>query len=89
MAEVNVKLLRRLQGKEKGDSATYSEADAKRLEGYGAVKIIGGKAPESEGPSLASMTKAELLDVAKAEGVAIETDDNNADLVRKIEKARK
>jgi hypothetical protein len=39
--------------------------------------------------SLTSMTKAELLDTAKAEGVAVETDDNKADLVRKIEAARK
>ena len=54
-----------------------------------------GAAPENKmepGPSnksLSSMTKAELLEVASAEGVSVETDDNKADLVRKIEKARK
>lgn len=31
-----------------------------------------------------SMTKAELLDMAKARGVEVETDDNKADLIRKI-----
>lgn len=44
---------------------------------------------KAEGSSLSAMTKAELLDVAKAEGVAVESDDNKADLVAKIEKARK
>jgi len=39
--------------------------------------------------ALSSMTKARLLDTAKTEGVAIETDDNKADLIAKIEKARK
>lgn len=46
-------------------------------------------APDNKAEALSSMTKAELVDVAKAEGVEIETDDNKADLVRKIEKARK
>lgn len=45
------------------------------------------RAPTSD-KSLSSMTKAELIDAAKAEGVEIETDDNKADLVRKIEAAR-
>lgn len=34
-----------------------------------------------------SMTKAELLAMAKAEGVDVETDDNKADLIRKINRA--
>lgn len=47
-----------------------------------------GGAPENKA-ALSGMTKAELVETAEAEGVAIETDDNKADLVRKIEKARK
>ena len=35
-------------------------------------------------PSM-SMTKAELLEMAAERGVVVETDDNKADLVRKIE----
>lgn len=50
MAEVKVKLLRRLQGKEKGETATYSEADAKRLAGYGAVKILAEPKPAEDKP---------------------------------------
>lgn len=49
-------------------------------------------APENkadDGSVSMSMTKDELLKVAKAEGVDVETDDNKADLVAKIEKARK
>jgi len=37
-------------------------------------------------PSMA-MTKAELLAMAEEHGVAVETDDNKAELVRKIEAA--
>jgi hypothetical protein len=37
---------------------------------------------------LSAMTKAELIGTAKNEGVAIETDDNKADLIAKIEQAR-
>lgn len=44
-------------------------------------------APENK--SLGGMTKAELLATAKAEGVTVETDDNKADIVRKIKAARK
>lgn len=35
-----------------------------------------------------SMTKEQMVRVARAEGVAVETDDNKADLLAKIEKAR-
>jgi hypothetical protein len=40
-------------------------------------------------PALSGMTKAELIDQAATEGVAVETDDNKADLIAKIEKSRK
>lgn len=43
---------------------------------------------ESEGDDLSKLKKAELLEIAEAEGVEVETDDNKADLVRKIEAAR-
>ena len=44
---------------------------------------------ESEKPEVSDrMKKDELLAIAEAEGVTIETDDNKADLIRKIEAAR-
>jgi hypothetical protein len=46
---VTVKLLRPLDGKEAGATATYPEADALRLERRGAVEIVKGKAaPKAE-----------------------------------------
>ncbi len=47
MADVKVKLLRPLNGAEVGSTATYSEADAKRLASYGAVEIVGGTKSET------------------------------------------
>lgn len=41
---IKVKLLRPLDGKEVGSVVEYSEADAKRLAGRGAVQIVGEKA---------------------------------------------
>lgn len=38
--------------------------------------------------TLDKLSKAELTAIADAEGVLIETDDNKADLVRKIEESR-
>ena len=47
-----------------------------------------GSAPsnkmEPDNKASMSMTKAELLDLAEAEGVPVESDDNKDDLVRKI-----
>lgn len=43
-------------------------------------------APETK--ALAKMTKDELVATAAAEGIEIETGDNKADLIAKIEKAR-
>jgi hypothetical protein len=40
MADAKVKLLRPLDGKARGDEATYPEADAERLERLGAVRIV-------------------------------------------------
>lgn len=48
-----------------------------------------GTSPENkDAQSLRSMKKADLVSLAEAEGVAIETDDNREDLIRKIEEAR-
>lgn len=44
MSDVKVKLLRPLNGQEVGTEAEYSEADAKRLEACGAVRIVRAKA---------------------------------------------
>lgn len=45
--------------------------------------------PDNKAEVSMSMTKAELLALASAEGVAVETDDNKDDLIRKIKKARR
>lgn len=52
-----------------------------------------GGAPDAEEEAvsdepLSSLKRADLIDIAKAEDVDVETDDNRADLIRKIEKAR-
>lgn len=44
MADVKVTLLRPLDGQPEGGEATYSEADAKRLEARGLVRIVKVKA---------------------------------------------
>ena len=46
-------------------------------------------APEDKAEPSMDMLKDELLDMAKSEGVDVESDDNKADLVRKIKAARK
>lgn len=49
-----------------------------------AEKVADGEKPEVSD----RLKKDELLAIAEAEGVEIETDDNKADLIRKIEAAR-
>lgn len=103
MAElVKVKMLRAVGGFEEGDERELSAADAKRLEARGVVKVAGGKsapalqnkmepapANKAEKPEVSTdLLKADLIKIARKEGVEIETDDNKADLVRKIEAAR-
>lgn len=44
MKSIKVKLLRPLDGKAVGETAEYPADDAKRLQGLGAVEIVGGKA---------------------------------------------
>lgn len=47
-----------------------------------------GAAAEADPDDLNALKKADLVTIAEAEGVTIETDDNRADLIRKIEEAR-
>jgi hypothetical protein len=42
----------------------------------------------SQAAALKSLSRDDLFGIASAEGVAVETDDSKADLVRKIEEAR-
>jgi hypothetical protein len=53
MATVKVKLLRPLNGEDIGTEAEYDQADAKRLEASGAVKIL------SKAQGASTETKAE------------------------------
>lgn len=50
--------------------------------------MLKGSPENKDAGSLRSMKKADLLATAEAEGVAIETDDNREDLIRKIEESR-
>jgi hypothetical protein len=51
-------------------------------------EVLSAEVVEAPEVSMA-LTKAELVKIAKAEKVGFETDDNKADLVRKINAARK
>lgn len=66
-----------LRDEEAGESKAITGAPSNKME------------PKPDNKALTSMTKAELLEEAGRLGVDVETDDNKADLVRKIEKARK
>ena len=52
MQDVKVKLLRPLDGKPDGETATYPEVDAKRLQDGGVVKILGPAAAEKPQPEV-------------------------------------
>jgi hypothetical protein len=61
MAYKKVKLLRPLDGDKEGDTVVFTAADAKRLEGRGAVEILGdASAPKSEAmaPENKDLTRA-------------------------------
>lgn len=57
-----------------------------RLREWAGLKPLTSPEEQLPEPSMV-MTKAELVNLAKAKGVEIETDDNKAELVRKIEAA--
>lgn len=50
--------------------------------------MLGGSPENKDAASLRSLKKAELIAEAERLGVAIETDDNREDLIRKIEEAQ-
>jgi hypothetical protein len=68
-----------------------SSSDRKDAEGSGYF-AFGGDADAleqaDETDDLSKLTNKQLHAIADAEGVPVETDDNKADLVRKIEEAR-
>lgn len=73
---------------EKGESAELDLdadelADAKQT-GY----FTFGAAAEADPDDLNVLKKADLVTIAEAEGVMIETDDNRSDLIRKIKEKR-
>lgn len=71
------------------DDDPKQPATAEAGEGGEAEPSAAEEAEENnEQPSLDGMTKAELVTQAEAEGVAIETDDNKADIISKIEAKR-
>lgn len=76
---------------ERGESAEVelSANERKDAEATGYFAFGGdADAIEEAGDDLSKLNKGQLLDVATAEGVAVETDDNKADLIRKIEEQR-
>ena len=87
MAQVEVKLLRPLNGEEVGSVKSYDEADVKRLERRGAVERTGEKLAEAF-PALSSMTKDELIAQAEREGVDLSDASNNDERRSAIEAAR-
>lgn len=78
-----------------GDPVDMSAPHAKLYMALG--KVSDEKPKQARAPRAASssaevsmsLKKDELLAIAAAEGIAVETDDNKADLIRKIEAGRK
>jgi len=62
MKSIKVKLFRPLDGKAVGEVAEYPADDAKRLQGLGAVEIVGGKAAPAVQNKMAA-TAANKADV--------------------------
>lgn len=76
-------------------SLDVNAAELKDAKASGHFKIGGQAADDADDAddeageeSIGALKKADLVAIAEAEGVAIETDDNRADLIRKIEEAR-
>lgn len=65
-----------------------SEAELRSMRSTGYFEISGGPADDGKPVSLTGKTKAEMLDIAKDEGVTIEDGATNADIVSAIELAR-
>lgn len=60
--------------------------DAEAIAGTFGIDVLGEEAAALE-PASMSMRKTELVEMAEARGIAVETDDNKADLVAKINAA--
>jgi hypothetical protein len=73
---------------EKGETAELDISAAERKDAEASGYFLFGDAAEADPNDLNALKKADLLAIAEAEGVAIETDDNRSDLIRKIEEAR-
>lgn len=73
---------------EKGDSAELDLDAAEKKDAEASGYFVFDSAAEADPNDLNAMKKADLLAIAEAEGVAIETDDNRADLISKIEEKR-
>lgn len=76
---------------EAGQSADVelSEDEKKDAEATGYFAFgSDAEAIEDAGDDLSKLSNSRLRAIAEAEGIAVETDDNKADLVRKIEEAR-
>lgn len=64
---VEVKLIRPLDGKPEGSIAEYPEADAKRLQARGLLKIVGKKAAPENKMEPAPENKADVKTAKKAD----------------------
>jgi hypothetical protein len=73
---------------EPGASAELDLAASERKDAEATGYFLFGDAAEADPDDLNALKKADLVAIAEAEGVAYETDDNRADLIRKIEEAR-
>lgn len=73
---------------EKGESAELDVSASERKDAEANGYFVFGDAAEADPDDLQSLKKADLVAIAEAEGVAIETDDNRSDLIRKIEEGR-
>lgn len=73
---------------EKGETAELDLSAAERKDAETSGYFVFGDAAEADPNDLNILKKADLLAIAEAEGVAVETDDNRSDLIRKIEEKR-
>lgn len=73
---------------EKGETAELDLSDSELRDAKATGYFAFGDAADADPDDLNALKKADLLAIAEAEGVTIETDDNRSDLIRKIEEVR-
>lgn len=73
---------------EPGETQELDLTAAERKDVEASGYFLFGDAAEADPDDIKALKKADLLAIAEAEGVAVETDDNRADLIEKIEAAR-